>query len=204
VAIGAFLVACLAGCAAPALTNVWAEPGYSEPPPSNMLITALRKDPVRRRRWEDAFVTALARRGVKATTSYSLWADAPPDSQQVIDAIKQNHFDGVLSLMRLDDAIVTKTIPGQIRHETVTYQDAWGRAYTRMRDIRVPDQTTTETLLTFQSDFWKTTDNSGRLSWSGTVRVSEGSTTDLVRDAVDKAIMPGLTASRIIPKPAKK
>ena len=199
----ALLIAGVWGCSAPAqLSDVWTEPGYSEGTPSNVLITALRKDPVRRRQWEDAFVTALARRGVRATRSYELWPDAPPDTQQVIAAVAQNHYDGVMSLMRLQDRVVTTTTPGQIRREQVTYFDAWGRAYTRYRDVEEPPQTDTQTLLAFQSDLWRTTEHSGRLVWSGTVHVYEAA--NVVTDAVEKGIMPGLTASGIVPKPSKR
>jgi hypothetical protein len=205
VAVGAMLMAGFIGCAAPAqLTSVWTEPGYSQSPPTNVLVIALRKDPVRRRQWEDAFVTALTRRGVGATTSYTRWQDAPPDTQQVIDANKDAHYDGILSLVRLEDQEVTKTIPGQVRQQTTTYLDRWGRAYTRYREIQEPDQLTTERVLGFQSDLWRTTATDGRLVWSGTVRVNESATSSLIRDAVEKGIMPGLEKSGIVPKPGSK
>lgn len=195
----------LAGCGGPAqLSNVWAEPGYSSGALTNVLVTALRKDPVRRRRWEDAFVSALARRGVKGTSSYSLWPDAPPDTQQVTAAVQQNHFDAVLSLVRLEDRFVTTTTPGQIHREMVSYLDVWGRAITRYQDVQEPAQTTTETLLSFQTDMWRTTNRSGRLIWSGTVQAYESAGTKILEDLVDNRIMPGLTKSGILPKLTEK
>ncbi len=205
VVFGTMLMAGLLGCAAPAqLTSVWTEPGYSQSPPTNVLVVALRKDAVRRRQWEDAFVTALERRGIRGTPSYSRWQDAPPDTQQVIDAIKDAHYDAIMSLVRLDDQEVMKTIPGQVRQQTVTYTDAWGRAYTRYREVQEPDLLTTERVLGFQSDVWRSTDTGGHLVWSGTVRVNENTMSNLVRDAVEKGIMPGLAASGVIPKPNKQ
>jgi hypothetical protein len=204
-AIALVLLSGLTGCSAPAqLTNVWAEPGYSGRPPANVLVTALRKDPIQRRRWEDAFVHALARRGVKGTSSYALWPDAPPDTQQVAAAVKENHFDGVLSLVRLEDRSVTTTTPGQIHREAETYFDAWGHAWTRYRDVQAPDLTTTAKVLSFQSDLWRTTDEGGRLIWSGTVQVYESASPNVLEDAVEKGIMPGLTNSGILPKPEGK
>ena len=115
-------------------------------------------------------MNALARRGVKGTSSYTRWPDAVPDTQQVTAAVTQNHFDGVITLVRLEDRFVTTTSPGQIRRESVTYIDTWGRAITRYRDVQEPDQTTTEMVLSFQSDVWRTSGETGRLIWSGTVQ----------------------------------
>ena len=191
----------LGGCASSTqLTDVWAEPGYASGTPANVLVTALRKDPVRRRLWEDAFVAALAQRGVKGTSSYALWPDAPPDTQQVAAAVNQGRYDGVLTLVRLEDRYVTTTTPGQVHREGVTYVDDWGRAFTRYRDFQEPAQTTTETVLDFQSDLWRTSDDGGRLVWSGKVHVYESASGNVVRDAVEKGIMPGLTKSGIVPQ----
>lgn len=200
-AIALVLCSGLAGCGGPArLTNVWAEPAYSGGTLTNVLVTALRRDPIRRRRWEDAFVNALARRGVKGTSSYTRWPDAVPDTQQVTAAVTQNHFDGVITLVRLEDRFVTTTSPGQIRRESVTYIDTWGRAITRYRDVQEPDQTTTEMVLSFQTDVWRTSGETGRLIWSGTVQTPESATANILEDLVDNRIMPGLAKAGVIPE----
>jgi len=49
------------------LSNMWRDPSYQLGPMQNMLIVAMKKDPVRRRLWEDGFVAALGKHGVAAT-----------------------------------------------------------------------------------------------------------------------------------------
>ena len=63
-------LAVTAGCAAQSeMTNLWKDPSFTSGPMRNVLVVALRKDPVRRRMWEDAFVDELGARGLSATPS---------------------------------------------------------------------------------------------------------------------------------------
>ena len=71
------------------------------PPLAKMLVITVRKDLTKRRIWEDAFVNELAKHGVAATSSYGLFPDVPPDTNQVIATVKANGFDGILVVLML-------------------------------------------------------------------------------------------------------
>src|SRR5687768_1332862 len=99
--IGMAMVVGVLGCAAQSeMTDLWKDPSFGSSPVRNVLVVGVRKDPVRRRIWEDAFATELRARGVTATSSYTLTPDAVPDTQQVIDAIRDNGYDAVLVSIR--------------------------------------------------------------------------------------------------------
>ena len=71
---------------------------------------------------------------------------------------------------------------------------------TRFRDVQEPDQTTTEMVLSFQTDAWRTTGETGRLIWSGTAQTPEGATANILEDLVDNRIMPGLAKAGVVPE----
>ena len=43
------------GCAPSELTNIWRDPSFKDQPMTNILVIAVKKDPVSRRMWEDCF-----------------------------------------------------------------------------------------------------------------------------------------------------
>jgi len=79
----------LAGCAASQLGNMWHDPTFKTAGFKNVLVIAVRNDPVRRRMWEDGFVNALAEYGVTAKRSYEIWGSALPDTQTVRDEVRR-------------------------------------------------------------------------------------------------------------------
>src|SRR5258708_5676063 len=88
------MISFLSGCgSAGTLSNMWRDPSFESAPMKKVFIIAVRKDPVRRRLWEDGFVTELGKHGVTATPSYKLFPDALPDTAQSIEAIRTNGFD---------------------------------------------------------------------------------------------------------------
>src|SRR5205814_2060388 len=86
----------LVGCAASQLGNMWVDRTFTTEGMKNVLVVAVRTDPVRRRMWEDGFASALAAYGTTAKRSYEIWANAPPDTQAVRDEVKRVGYDGVL------------------------------------------------------------------------------------------------------------
>jgi hypothetical protein len=47
------------GCASSQLSYMWKDPLFKDAPMRNMLIITVKKDPVRRRLWEDGLVSEL-------------------------------------------------------------------------------------------------------------------------------------------------
>lgn len=189
-----------AGCAAQSeMTNLWKDPSFTTGPMRNVLIVALRKDPVRRRMWEDAFVNELGARGLTATASYQLFQEAPPDTQEVIEAIRKNGYDAVLSSIRLPDETTSTYVPGTVRRETVTGRDFYGSFHSYWRDVQDPGHTETDEIRAFQTDVWATGSN-GRLISSATLRTLESVSNRTVETAVSRYLIPELEKQGLVPK----
>lgn len=194
----------LPGCGASQLNNMWREPSYDAPDMKNVLVIALRPDPVRRRLWEDAFTTHLTQRGAKATASYTIWQSAAPDTQQVIEAVRANGYDGVVVSMKLPDGVEQNWTPGYTRREAVYRQNPWtGAYYTYWEDVRVPGRTEVITTSNFQVDVWSTTPP-GRLVWSGTDRTTNSVDAKYIHDRVEKVWIPEIAKSGIFPPAPRK
>ena len=205
VAACALLVsAALAGCASQSvMTNLWKDPSFTAGPVHNALIVAIRKDPVRRRIVEDAFVSALHARGVTATSSYTLFPDAPPDTQQVTDVVRKNGYDAVFASVRLPDETTSRYIPGTVRREQVSSQDYYGRFHAYWVNVQDPGYTETNKITQLQTDVWFIANHSGRLVWSGTLRTLESPNNRNVNATVSKDIMPQLEKEGVVPATVK-
>ena len=210
------------GCAVQSeMTNLWKDPTFTSTTIHNVLVVGVRKNPVRRRIWEDAFVKGLGVRGVIATPSYQLLREAVPDTQQVIDAVQKNGYDAVLVSIRLTNEATSRYVPGDVRQELVPSRGYYGRrgsygsggyygpAYygppgyygnyrTHWVTIQDPGYTETDTIIQVQTDVC-TTANGGRLVWSGTFRTLE-SVKGTADEAVSKAILPELEKEGVVPK----
>jgi hypothetical protein len=189
-----------AGCAAQSeMTDLWRDPSFTSGPMHNVLIVALRKDPVRRRLWEDAFAKQLGARGVAATSSYQLFQGGLPDTQQVIEAVQKNGYDAVLVSIRLPNQTTRTFVPGAVRREAVTTQDFYGGFHSYWRDVQDPGHTETDEIRQVQTEIWATGD-SGRLIWSSTLRTLESVSNRTMETAVSKDILPVLERQGLIPK----
>lgn len=194
------LVTLLAGCAPGTLSNMWRDPSFQSGPMKNMLIVAIRKDPVRRRIWEDGFVAELSKHAMKATPSYRLFPDALPDSAQYDAAVESNGFDGILVTRRLRPDTLTTYIPGYTKREAITRYNPWRKAYqTYYREVQVPGYTETEKAARHEVEVWTTKDEGGMV-WAGTGRIVESGVGSSVNDEIVGLIVPELEDQGIIPK----
>jgi hypothetical protein len=183
----------------------WKDAEWSAPPMKNVYVVALRPDPVKRRMWEDGFTEGLARHGIQATASYRRFPDAPPDTQQVIQEVRANKYDGVLVSVRLPDGEQVTEVPGYATSEPVTARNPYtGAYYTYYREIMSPPRSDVATLRLFQTDFWSAARPGGWLIWSAVVETVEDVNNNLVRNAskqvVDElarvGILPGKSAAK--------
>jgi hypothetical protein len=190
----------MAGCAGrPQMTDLWKDPSFTSVPIHNVFVVALRKDPVHRRMWEDAYAQELSARGVTATSSYQLFQEVPPDTQEVIEAIRKNGYDAVLVSIRLPNETTSTYLPGTMRRQSVTRQDYFGVFHTYWIDVLDPGHTETDEIRRVQTDIWAT-GGSGRLIWSGTLNTLDLASNLTVGTAVSKDIFPVLEAQGLIPK----
>jgi hypothetical protein len=177
------LIIQICGCVSSStLVDKWYDPSFKVSPLGKMLVIAVRKDATKRRIWEDAFVNELAKHGVAATSSYSLFPDAPPDTNQVIAKVKDNGFDGILAILMLQTETNKQFIKGYTTQiQDVRYSPYWDRYWTFYRNVVHPDYVDSQTVDIRAIDV-TTTGNGGRLIWSATSRTPDpGSVTDVQR-----------------------
>ena len=184
------------------LTDVWSDPSYHGIPAHNVLVIAVRREAVRRRLVEDAYAQALTARGVGVATSYHLFPQALPDTQDVIAAIQKNGYDAVLVTSRLESQPKTTYIPGALRRSPVTFQDYMGRFHTYWTTVEEPGYTETDSVRRFQTEMW-TTREGGKLIWSGTLNTSEAPAPGGPAKAIDKYVLPALEKQGLVPKRPK-
>src|SRR5262249_12786603 len=145
----------------------------------------------RRRLWEDAFVSDLGARGVKATATYTMWSDVP-DTDAVIAAVREKDFGAVIASARLAPGEETTVIPGYVRQETEMRYNPWtNRYHAYIRNVQVPDQVETTTIQRFRTDVWGR-GGEGRLVWTGTLNVSEAPDRGIIQRNVSDRIVPEL------------
>jgi hypothetical protein len=189
VAALSFLVGQMGGCASSSnLVDKWHDPGYQAPPLSKMLVIAVRKDAAKRRIWEDAFSGEFAKHGVEATSSYSLFPDAPPDTNQVIATVLANGFDGILVVLKLPAEKNTQYKKGYISVKPDMLYGSYyvpfpylQRYWNSYFIVEHPGYVDTQAVAIRTIDV-TTTGNNGRLIWSATSRTPDpGSVTDVQR-----------------------
>jgi len=200
-ALALLVVALVMGCAAQSqMTDVWREPSIAANPIHNVLVVGLRKDPVRRRLWEDALVAGLRARGVTATPSYQQFAAAPPDTEQVIAAVRSTAYDAVVTSVRLPDEVVSQYIPGETRVQEVRTRDYYGSFHRNWVNVQDPGYTETDVVVQVQTDVWATRPAPGRLVWSGTLRTLESVNNAAIGEIVSRKIMPELEKHQMVPR----
>ncbi len=191
------------GCSQSQMTQMWKDPSYNDGTMKKVFAIAVRKDPVRRRLWEDAFVKELAAHGVSAVASYGMFPSGVPDSMQVSDAVLKEGCDGVALSVRLPDATEETYVAGYTRREPVTVSGPFLNQYaTYWRNVQVPGYTETNQVRRYQTSVW-TTQNGGRMIWSVTIETPETATPGPVRDVIRKQIVPELVTAGILPPRGK-
>ena len=198
------LTAGISGCAANAqMTDVWHDPMVKSASYHHVLVVAIRRDPVRRRAWEDAYVAGLAARGVNAVSSYRDFPAAPPDTQDVIDAVRKQGYDAVLTSIRQPDEATSRYVPGAIRQE---YVEGRGSRYGRYHDywitVQDPGYTESDTIIRIQTDLWSTA-GADHMVWSGTLSTLESAQGRSPTSSVEKQILPEMERQGMVPKPTR-
>jgi hypothetical protein len=190
VALGAAAVAFgLAGCGSTRLSEHWRDPAWSGPALNNVLVMVVRKEPARRRLWEDAFVAALRKRGINATPSYRTFPDSVPSEDAIDDVMQQTSYDGIILSRRLGTAELRHYVPPTV----VGFGGRrWGGFYSRYRTyygaVYQPGYVEAERVVTNETSVWDARKN-GNMVWSATSRSSNpSSANDLAGDLSDVAV----------------
>jgi len=193
----AFAGACAANST---LTNLWKDPEYPREPMRNVFVVVVKRDAAVRRIWEDGFTREFEKRGVTATPSYRLFPDAPPDTEQVIRAVRDQGADGVVEVHRLPTQTTDRYVPGYATSVPVYRYNPWtGVYYTHYREIYEPGYVETAQVVRYQVNVWSVETNGG-LVWTGTTETVDPSSTQSVNRQVSRLIVPELARKGVIQK----
>jgi hypothetical protein len=199
------VIVLLAGCAASQLGNMWVDRTFKTDGMRNVLVVAVRNDPVRRRMWEDGFASALAAYGTTAKRSYEIWASATPDTLAVREEVRRGGYDGVLVNHRPPNTAQLTWVQGYSRRESVTkFDPISGASYTTWQDVDVPPTMDTTAVVNYQTDLWSTADHQhGRLVWSGQSHTTDAFSIQLIQYQTESLILPEIARSHLLPPKQK-
>lgn len=188
------------GCSSSRLTNEWRDPEFKNTPMTNMLIVAVKRNPVNRRIWEDEMVVELSSQGVKATASYRLFTDSIPDPDQVATSVRENKFDGVLFIRKIPTELTAYYVPGTVKNEQFTrYNEHTQTYFSYYRDVQQLGTTDTSRIVRHDISIFTTEQEGGRLVWAGTGEMLDPTSRDEVTLQVSELIVPELVRQGIIP-----
>ncbi len=163
-----------------------------------MLVISVGKNSVQRRIWEDAFGSALAKHDVAATLSYRLFPDAVPDTNQVIQVVQSNGFDGILITRWLPSETKAQYMQGYVtKEQDMRYDRRRDRFVTYYKEVEHAGYVDSQKVDIRGIDVW-TTKNEGRMIWSATSKTPEPSSVEEGRPEIVKLVISELTRRNII------
>ena len=187
-------------CSTSVLVDEWNDPSFHESPLKKILIIAIRKNPVQRRIWEDAFVGELSKKGVMSTSSYKLFPDALPDTDQIIETVQKNGFDGILVTRILQKETETHYVESYVTSESKLRYNPFRNSYsTYYRDVEHPGFVDSSTVDRRGIEVWVIRDKE-RIIWGATSNTPEGNSLETVKNNIVDLVIPELLRYGIINK----
>jgi hypothetical protein len=196
------VVCCLAilleSCSYSVLVDEWTDPSYHESPLKKMLVIAVRKDPVRRRIWEDAFVDELSQYGVIAISSYNLFPNVLPDTNQIAETVQEKGFDGILVNRVLDKETETHYVESHVTTETKTRYNSFRNTYfTYYQDVQHPGYVDSQIVHRGAIEIWAVKDNE-RIIWAATSNTPEMNSAATVQKDIANLVIHELLQKAVI------
>lgn len=186
-------LALVTSCAGPStsVTQVWQAP-WTPPPMKSMIVFGARMDEANRRVLEDGLVADLAKHGVAAKPSYTIFPGDPPEREKARAAVTEAGFDGILVATLKSVREKQTYVPGSYSGGfwSSYYGPGWGSFS--------PGYVVTDEIVSFETTLWDARAED-KLVWtmlSETTNPSSGS--DFVR-SLTKKVMQGLDKARSIP-----
>lgn len=189
-AFGCVLALSIAGCGSQtSLVNMWRDPNFSSPPMTKVLVIAVKRDPALRRIWEDGLTAEMNEHRVSAVPSYQLFPGDLPDTDQVIQSVRSQGFDGVVITHGLGTEVSQRYIPGYVTSAPAMGYDPWyGVYYTYYHRVYEPGYVETERVARYETEVY-TTGYRSRMVWTGTTEsLDPHSSTSVNRQISDKIV----------------
>lgn len=192
------LMILIENCSSSVLVDVWNDPSFHEPPLKKVFVIAIRKDPVQRRIWEDAFVAELSKHGVEATASYHLFQDVLPDTNQIIQIVQEKGFDGILVTRLLRTETKTHYNQSYVTKEQISRYNVFRKNYdTYYHDVEHPAYIDSQIVDRRAIDVWVIR-NDERMIWSATSNSPERYSVEDVQNDIADLVIPELMRNAII------
>jgi hypothetical protein len=148
----------------------------------SMIVISISKDPAKRRQWEDAFAFELTKYGVAATSSYRLFPNELPDTDRIVDTVRQHGYDGILIISKLPTQSMEVTVEPSVTTSPVMHYDSWhGKYVTRYVEETNPGYVSSARIVSHEVEVWLTK-GSGRIVWSGTCMTPDPISSKKVHD----------------------
>ncbi len=152
-------------CSSSELVDVWNDPSNHDYRLKKLLVIAIRKNPVQRRIWEDAFAGDLSKHGVEASSSYILFPNVLPDTNQIIQTIHNNDFDGILVIRVLHKGAQTHYVESYISSDAELKYNPFRNSYsTYYQEVQHPAYIDSEMVNRHSIEVWVVR-NKGRIIW---------------------------------------
>ena len=192
------LMVLIGSCSSSLLVDEWSDPSFHAPPLKKILVINITKDLSKRQIWEDAFSEELSEYGVHATSSYRLFPLMLPDTNQVVKAIRENGFDGVLVTRPLLADTSSDYVDSSVTTERLRRYNLRTGLYTYYK-VYVQHPGYLESRITRRRsiEVW-TTGKGGRLIWSATINTPEMRTLEAVRDNIADLVLHELVQQAVI------
>jgi hypothetical protein len=156
----------LSGCASTQLTSTWKDPAY-QVHPTKVMVIGMSKQPLKRRIFEEEFVTQLKAHGTDAVASYKVLPDKKQDDQEAIAAkVKELGADAVLITRLVSKKTVQVYVPGT-PYFPPPYYGRWGDYYDYgYRTMYTPGYMAEEQYAVIETNLYDTAKDS--LIWAAT------------------------------------
>jgi hypothetical protein len=128
VLIASLFALAISACTNSKITHSYVDPALVELDLDGVLVVAVTQQQSARAEFEDAFVKALSRRGVRAQASYELVPLVQPSAEDIIAAAKQAKLDTILVTRYLGETSEDVYHPGIIYYDVAP---AYGAGYYR-------------------------------------------------------------------------
>jgi hypothetical protein len=192
------LIILIDGCSSSSLVDVWNDPSYNGSPLKKIFVITIRKNPVQRRIWEDAFVSELSKHGTQATSSYHLFPNALPDTNQIIQTVQEKGYDGILVTRGLTAETETHYVQGYTTTEIASRYNFFKKRYdTYFRDVQHPGYEESQVIDRREIDVWVIRGDE-RMIWSAISNSPERNTIEDVENDIAELVIPELTRNAII------
>jgi len=183
----------LASCSSTELTSVWTDETKSRKLDSILVVGISSKDH-RRRVFEDAFVEATQKKGVKALAGYQALDGSPPDADQVLAHITDTDVDAVLVTHAIGVENREVYHPPRVEAVPSGYYNSFHGYYSHVYNyVQVPGYTTQHVIVRLETNLYDAADRS--LLWSAQSQTVDPKSLESLITELTNEITGGLAAA---------